>query len=265
MNTFFTGPKPRLFAHRGASGEAPENTLVAFRRAVEIGVPYAELDVQATRDGQVVVIHDDTLERTINGHGKVRERTLAEIQALDAGYRFSIDGGQTFPFRDAGVKIATLAEVLQSCPELRFTIEIKQTEPPIEELVVAAVRECARANEVILASEHDQVLSRVRTLAPDLATSFAVGEGLELLQRMATAQLADYRPLGRALQIPLAFHGMPLVTPETVSAAHALGLEVHVWTINEPQEMERLLNLGVDGMMSDFPARLLAVVQRRQV
>jgi glycerophosphoryl diester phosphodiesterase len=265
MNTFFTGPKPRLFAHRGASGEAPENTLVSFRRAVEIGVPYAELDVHATCDGQVVVIHDETLERTTNGHGKVRERTLAEIQAFDAGYRFSLDGGQTFPFRDTGVKISPLVEVLCHCPELRFTIEIKQTDPPIEELVIAAVRACDRAHEVILASEHDQVLSRVRTLAPDLATSFAVGEGLELMQRITTAQLAHYRPPGQALQAPLAFHGMPLVTPETVLAAHTLGLEVHVWTINEPEEMERLLDLGVDGIMSDFPARLLTVVQRRQV
>jgi glycerophosphoryl diester phosphodiesterase len=263
MSRFFLGPKPRLFAHRGASSETPENTFAAFRRAVEIGVPYAELDVHATRDGQVVVIHDDTLERTTNGRGTVWELSLAELQRFDAGHWFSADGGLTFPFRATGVKIPTLAEVLGGCPELRFTIEIKQTTPPIEELVIAVVRECGRSEEVILASEHDQVLSRVRTLAPDIATSFAVGEGLELLQRLATAQLEGYRPPGLALQAPLEFHGIPLISPETVAAAHALGLEVHVWTINDPQEMDRLLSLGVDGIMSDFPSRLLTVVQRR--
>ena len=99
MTKFFTGPKPRLFAHRGASGEVPENTMAAFRRAVEVGVPYVELDVHATRDGQVVVFHDETLERTTNGQGKVQEHTLAELQQLDAGYWFSADDGRQFPFR----------------------------------------------------------------------------------------------------------------------------------------------------------------------
>lgn len=261
---FFAGPLPRLFAHRGASGEAPENTLVAFRRAVALGVAYAELDVHATRDGQVVVIHDPTVERTTDGQGRVQDYTLAGLQRLDAGYRFSPDNGQTFPFRACGVTIPTLQEVLRACPELRFTIEIKQTDPPIEELVLAAVHECDRAADVLLASEHDQVLARVRTLAPHVATSFAVGEGWELFQRIVSGQLAGYRPPGQALQAPLEFRGVPLITAQTVAAAHDLGLEVHVWTINDPREMERLFALGVDGIMSDFPARLVAVAHRRQ-
>ncbi len=263
MTNFFTGPKPRLFAHRGASGEAPENTMVAFRRAVDVGVSYAEFDVHATRDGQVVVIHDETLERTTNGKGKLQEYTLAELQQLDAGYWFSADGSRQFPFRAAGVRISTLAEVLRGFPELRFTVEIKQTEPPIEELVIAVVRDCGRAEDVILASEHDRVITRVRDLAPSIATSFAAGEVADFIQRVSTDQLAEYHPAGLALQIPPEFHDVSLVTAETVAAAHALGLEVHVWTINEPQEMERLLDLGVDGIMSDFPGRLREVVQRR--
>ena len=171
MTSFFAGAKPRLFAHRGASGEAPENTLAAFRRAVDVGCSYAELDVHVTRDGQVVVIHDETLERTTNGQGKVQEHPLAELQQLDAGYWFSPDAGQQFPFRATGVRISTLAEVLHGFPELRFTVEIKQAEPLIEERVIAVVRDCGRAEEVILASEHDRVITRVRDLAPDIATS----------------------------------------------------------------------------------------------
>ena len=262
MTKFFTGAKPRLFAHRGASGEAPENTLAAFRRAVDVGVPYAELDVQETRDGQVVVIHDETLERTTNGKGIVQEYTLAELQQFDASYWFSTDS-QQFPLRATGIHIPTLAEVLREFPELRFTVEIKQTEPPIEERVIAVVRDCGRAEDVILASEHDRVISRVRALAPDIATSFATGDVVDFIQRVSTGQLAEYRPAGLALQIPPEFHGVPLVTAETVTAAHALGLEIHVWTINEPQEMERLLDLGVDGIMSDFPGRLREIVRRR--
>lgn len=264
MTAFFTGAKPRLFAHRGASGEAPENTVAAFRRAVESGATYVELDVHASRDGQVVVMHDDTLERMTNGQGRVWDYTLAELQRFDAGYRFSPDGGYTFPFRATGVIIPTLAEVLRGFPSLKLTVEIKQTEPAIAEQVIAVVRECERAGEVILASEHDRVLAQVRPLAPEIATSFAYGEVVDFMQRVATGQLTGYEPPGQALQIPAEFQGVPLVTAETVVAAHALGCEMHVWTVNEPREIERLLDLGVDGIMSDFPGRLLAVARRRQ-
>ena len=260
----FAGPTPRLFAHRGASGETPENTFVAFRRAVELGIVYAELDVHASRDGVVVVSHDATLERTTDGHGHIQDRSLAELQSFDAGFYFSPDGGRTFPFRGTDVKIPTLVEVLQSFPTLHLTIEIKQTEPAIEEFVIAAVRSCRREEQVILASEHDAALARVRVLAPEIATSFAYGEVVEFIQRVETNQLADYRPPGQALQIPPEFQGISLVTTQTIAAARAFGCETHVWTIDDPQEMDNLLNLGVDGIMSNFPTRLLEVVQRRQ-
>lgn len=263
MFSFFAGPTPRLFAHRGASGDAPENTLVAFQRAVELGIVYAELDVHASRDGQVVVSHDATLERTTNGRGHIREYSLAELQSVDAGFHFSPDGGRTFPFRGTEVKISTLVEVLQSFPTLHFTIEIKQVDPPVEELVIAAVRACGREQHVILASEHDTVLARVRALVPEIASSFAYGEVVEFIQRVTTHQLSDYRPPGQALQIPPEFQGIPLVTAQTVAAAHALDCEMHVWTIDDHEEMDRLLDLDVDGIMSNFPARLLEVVRNR--
>lgn len=261
MHAFFAGGRPRLFAHRGASGEGPENTRAAFQRAVEIGVSYVELDVHASRDGHVVVIHDETLERTTNGRGRVRDHALADLQRLDAGYHFSLDGGQSFPFRSSGVTISTLAEVLRAFPTLNFTVEIKQTDPPIEEQVIATVRTSGLEERVILASEHDRVLARVRALSPATATSFASGEVVDFIQRVATDRLAGHRPPGQALQIPPEFLGVPLVTAQTVAAAHAVGCEVHVWTINDPEEMQRLLTLGVDGIMSDFPARLLAIAQ----
>jgi glycerophosphoryl diester phosphodiesterase len=263
MSTFFAGQKPRLFAHRGASGETPENTLVAFQRAVELGMTYAELDVHASRDGVVVVCHDATLERTTNGHGHIREFSLTELQRLDAGYHFSTDGGETFPFRGAEVKIPALVEVLENFPTLHLTIEIKQIDPPIEKLVVSAVRSCGREEQVILASEHDVVLARVRALAPEIATSSSYGEVLEFIQRVEANRLSAYRPPGQALQIPPEFQGTQLVTAQTVVAAHALNCEMHVWTIDDHDEMERLLDLGVDGIMSNFPDRLLEVVRRR--
>ena len=261
--SFFSGLSPRLFAHRGASGEAPENTLAAFHRAIALGIEYIELDVHLSRDGHVVVIHDATLERTTNGSGKVQEQTLAQLQQWDAGYRFSSDGGETFPFRATGITVPTLTEVLQQCPGVKFTVEIKQQEPAIEEQVIAVVRACEREADIILASEHDQVLQRARNMAPDLATSFAYGEVFDFLQRVATRELADYRPPGHAVQIPPEFQGVPLVTEQTLAAAREFDCEMHVWTINDAHEMARLLDLGVDGVMSDFPAMLLEVARRR--
>ena len=263
MSKFFSGPTPRLFAHRGASGEAPENTLAAFQRAASLGAVYMELDVHLSRDGQVVVMHDDTLERTTNGHGLVKEHGLAELHGLDAGYHFTPDGGETFPFRGQGVTIPLLADVLRRFPHVRFTVEIKQQEPPIEEQVIAVVREGGMAEAVILASEHEAVVTRARSLAPDIATNCAAAEVLAFMHRVFSQQLGDYRPPGRAFQIPPDYEGVALVTPQTVAAIHDLGAEVHVWTVNDRHEMERLFELGVDGIMSDFPGRLLAVAHER--
>ena len=263
MTTFFDGPKPRLFAHRGASGEAPENTLAAFQRAVDAGVEYIELDVHASEDGQIMVIHDATIERTTNGLGAVNNYSLAALQQLDAGYRFSPDGGQSLPFRASDVIIPSLQEVLGSFPQVKFTVEIKQSDPPVEEQVIAVINDCGKAADVIIASEHDAVLARARTLAPDIPTNFGYNEVADFIQRVATNQLEGYQPPGQALQIPPTYQNIPLVTEQTLAAAHQIGVEIHVWTINEPPEMSRLLDLGVDGVMSDFPARLLEVTQGR--
>lgn len=264
MTRYFTGPTPRLFAHRGGSGEAPENTVAALQRAVALGIEYAEIDVHASKDGQLVVMHDDTLERTTNGNGQIRDYSLAELRRLDAGYRFTKDDGQTFPFRATEVTIPTLAEVLTTFPSLKLTVEIKQTDPPIEAEVIDIIRQCQRAEEVIVGSEHDHVMARVRALAPDIATSFSFGELLEFFQRLWNGTWSDYRPSGQALQIPPEYKGMPLVTEESLKAAHSFGCEIHVWTINEPHEIERLLDLKVDGVMSDFPDCLCAVMARRR-
>ncbi len=265
MSDFFTGPTPRLFAHRGASGEAPENSMPAFQRAADLGIVYMELDVHLTRDGHVIVFHDETLERTTNGHGQVKDHTLAKLQQLDAGYNFSPDDGKTFPFRGQGVTISRLTEVLRDFPQIRFTVEIKQKEPPIEEQTIAVIQECGVADTVVLASEHDAVVTRVRSLAPAITTNCAAGEVFEFMQKVFTKQLDGYRPPGQAFQIPPEYEDVTLVTPETVAAIHTLGAEIHVWTINDPQEMDRLFDLGVDGIMSDFPGRLLDVAQKRGI
>ena len=252
---FFSRPRPRLFGHRGAAGVAPENTLPSFRRAIADGAEILELDVHASRDGVVVVIHDATLDRTTDGIGAVRDLTFDEIRRHDAGYRFQ--AAENFnPYRRRGIRVPALTELLDEFPEVPLNIEIKQSDPPIEEAVVSLLRGLGWLDRVVLAAENDRIMKRIRAAAPEALTSFSASEAAEFFQRCFTNEFGDYVPPGKALQIPLRFGSTELVTAETLAAAHRLAVEMHVWTINERSEMDRLLALGVDGLMSDFPATL---------
>lgn len=243
---------PLVFGHRGASGLAPENTLSSFALALSMGADVLELDVHASSDGVIVVHHDDTVDRTTDGSGLVREHTFADLQGLDAGFRFSRDGSD-FCYRGHGLWIPTLEEVLDAFPDVPINMEIKQGEPPIVAAVLAVLRELQAEDRVLLAAEHDSIMTEIRRLAGDIPTSFATGEALDFFDRLKRGDFAGYAPAGTALQIPARFGEIELVTAESVAIAHEHGLEVHVWTINEPDEMDRLLALGVDGIMSDLP------------
>jgi glycerophosphoryl diester phosphodiesterase len=259
MHPYFDIRRPHLFAHRGASAEAPENTLPAFTRAVEHGVRYLELDCHATRDGEVVVLHDAELERTTDGEGPVSQHTFAELERLDAGYRFTRDG-QRFPFRGTGVRIPRFAEILKSFPEARLNLEVKQAEPAIAAQVVRMLRETNASRRVLLAAAEEPILAEIAALDPGTALGSSTVDVIEFVKAAAEGRLASFKPRGHALQIPPHAFGRPLVTRELVEAAHALGLFVHVWTINDAVEMRRLAALGVDGVMSDDPRLLLATL-----
>jgi glycerophosphoryl diester phosphodiesterase len=256
---FFDGPKPRNFAHQGASGEAPGNTLVSFGMAIEAGADILEMDVHATRDDLIVVLHDDDVRGATNGTGKVASLTREEVRRLDAGYRFSPDGGRSFPYRNKDVKVPTLREVAERFPKIPFNIEIKQMDPPIERKVFDVLRETGHAEITLLAAERDLFIERIRALEPGLPTNFASSEVLEFIQRVYQDTWTGYRPPGRALQIPEEYEGMRVLTKELIEAAHRFGVEVHVWTVNDEADMRRLLAMGVDGIMTDFPALLTRV------
>lgn len=257
---FLESPYPLNMAHRGGAALAPENTMLAFQNALAVGADVLELDVRASRDGELVVIHDETVDRTTDGSGKVAEMTLAQLQALDAGYRYSPDNGHSFPYRGRGIKIPTLREVLAAFPEARINIEIKQTAPPIEEAVARLIEEMGAQDRVLVASFDDGVIQRFRRLMPEVATGASTGEvqSFYLLQRFGLS--AFYRPVANALQVPDRSGEIQLVTPRFVAAAHAQGMKVHVWTINTPDRMRQLLQIGVDGIITDRPDLLRQVL-----
>ncbi len=263
LRPYFQGTYPLAFAHRGGSLLWPENTMLAFRGAVEMGYEYIETDVHTTRDGVIVTIHDDALERTTDGSGPVSAQTLAEIKRLDAGYLFSPDGGKTYPFRGQGVTVPTLAEVIEAFPELRLNVELKEPEPPLLEALVAFIGEHRLHDCVLIASFYDDVMAAFRErTGGTVATAAAMNEVRRfwLASRVGLARLV--RAPYDALQVTARYRRLTVVDRRFLRAARRRGLQVHVWTVDEPEEMQRLAALGVDGLMSDRPDVLFEVLGR---
>lgn len=249
-------------------GEAPENTLLSFQRAVEDGAGIIELDVRASKEGEVVIIHDATLERTTNGRGRVRRQGLKELKALDAGYWFTTDGGASYPYRGKKIALPTLEEFLSTSPQVKAIIEIKQARPAIVKRVIATVRRFGGGDQVLLATEKDQIMKDIRKELRDndlaIATGFSYGEVAAFLRWVLGGKKGPFVPPGQAFQIPCEYGDITLVSEETLNAAHDLGVEMFVWTVNDVEEMERLLKLGVDGIITDYPARLRNLILQRR-
>ncbi len=226
------------------------------------GAERLELDVHATADGHVVVLHDATLDRTTDGTGPVRHRTLAEVRALDAGCRFTAPDG-SHPWRGRGVRVPTLDELLAAHPGVPLNIEVKQDAPAIEQAVLAALDRHGARERTLLAAEHASIMTRIRAAAPDVLTSCSAAEATDFVFRLRDGRLEGWSCPAVALQVPPTYADVAIVTAESVAAAHRLGLEVHVWTVNDPAEMEALLDLGVDGLMTDLPSLGAAVLGRR--
>jgi glycerophosphoryl diester phosphodiesterase len=254
--------KPLVIAHRGGQGLWPPNTLYAFKRAAKMGVDILELDIHTSADGVLVVRHDPTVDATTNGSGAIASFSLSEVKALDAGYRWSADGGRTFPYRDQGISIPTLAEVFSAFPDIGINIDIKTQDPAVVAPFVDLLRRFERTNNVMVGSFHDDQLLRFRRLCPEAATAAGVGETrlLFVLNLLRLGRL--YRPTANAFQIPEYSGQLHIVTPGFVRSAHAKDVEVHIWTVNETADMRRLLDWGVDGIITDFPNRLFKLIKR---
>ncbi len=239
-------------AHRGGGLLRPEATLTAFENALAVGADVLEMDLHATSDGVIVVIHDDTVDRTTDGTGSVSELTFAELRMLDAGYDFTTDDGQTFPYRGMGIFVPTLDEVLDAFPDAHYLMEIKQSDPPIVSDALAILANHAVEDRVVLASFDDDTIEAVRAANPSLFTAMSA---VEMAEFVAAMEDPSYQP-------PCLFFQSPwdITSQEMVDRAHALGMKVHPWTINTSVLMSDLIARGVDGIMTDDPDLLAQVV-----
>jgi glycerophosphoryl diester phosphodiesterase len=276
------GRRVIAYAHQGGAWEAPSSTLFAIRRALDLGATGIELDVHATSDGHLVVCHDGTVDRTTNGRGSIHALTLAEVRALDNAYWFApgadVSVGlepDAYPYRgrapdDHDFGIATLEEVLtllDEHPGVAVNLDIKATGPtvePYEERLAATLAGHDHLDRVIVASFLDIASDAFARWAPTIATSAGTLAVAGFWRSLTQGEeIGAMRHV--ALQVPAVYGEQVLVDERFVEAAHGHGLAVHVWTINDVEEMLRLLDLGVDGIISDRPTPLVGLLRDRGV
>jgi len=253
-----------VLAHRGWRGRYPENTMLSFRKAAELPIDGLEIDIHSTADGVLVVCHDATVDRTTNGNGRIQDFTFDALQKLDAGFRFTLDGDQTFPFRGQGITIPTLGEVFETFPQLWINIDMKQETPSLVRPFTDFIQQHNVADRLCVGSFSNQTVADFRRACPQVArtTSHAEVVRLFVLNKLWLARF--YWGQGHVLQIPKVDEdsGFRLVTPRFVRAAHRNNIAVHVWTVNETADMQRLIGMGVDFFISDHPDRVLKLLGR---
>ena len=253
--------RPLVLAHRGGAHLRPENTFAAFDHAVEIGADVLEIDVRVSKDGEFLVIHDSTVDRTTEGIGKVIEKTASEIRSLDAGHGFTRDGGATFPYRGKGLTVPTLSETLERYAGRNVNLEAKQLEARHAFGFCSTLRGRIEPKRTVIASGGGDFLYAFRDICPEFTTSATLTEVLDFFARYKVGVEASYSPRMRFLQIPAGFRYLTVLDEGFASSARSKGLGIHVWTINDEAEMRRLVRMGVDGIVTDKPDLLIRVIE----
>lgn len=256
-------PGPWLVAHRGGSALAPENTLAAFDRAAALGADAVETDVRLSADGAVVVFHDEDTARLTGEPGTIEARTLREIEALDAGFAFTPDGGKSFPFRGKGVRAPTLAAALARYPRMRFNVDAKTEDPGLAEALVREVRAAGAVARVCLGSFFDAQAERLGVRLPEACRYLPQGAATCHVLAAKSGGSGGGCPAEYDLaDLPHKMSGMTVVEARVVSYFHARGMPVHVWTVDDEADMRELLAAGVDGIVTDRPDVLAKVLGR---
>ena len=262
----FTEPDKHLvIAHRGGAGLWPENTILSFENAVKMGVDVLEFDVRSTQDHKLVVIHDITVDRTTNGFGSVEETTWEALQSLDAGYNWTRNGGSSFPYRGKGLQIPSLEEVINAFPNIPMIIELKSSSDTARTRFSRIIDESIFPERKVIASFQSKNIKYIRTNNKMVATSSTASEVL-LFWILNSAGLGfAYIPKGETMQIPAKYFGLNLATSSFISTAHRHNVDVYVWTVNGEDDMRRYIANGADGIITDYPDRLLKVLGRYSV
>jgi glycerophosphoryl diester phosphodiesterase len=257
--------RPLVIAHQGGDGIWPGDTMYAFEKAVDIGADVLEMDAHITKDGHIVLMHDETVDDTTDGTGLIEAITLEELKQLDAAYDWSDDGGQAFPYRGLGIQVPTLDELFQKFPHMRYVIEIKLTENPIDQALCDLIREYNMQDKVMVASFHDEAMQNFRKTCPEVATSASRGEvtslvllGKILLSGFVVQQYQSVQPPFD----PQESLNIPIMTERFIREAHAKNIAVEPWTVNDPELMKQYIEWGVDGIITDRPDLMVEILNK---
>ncbi len=256
---------PLVIAHQGGDGIWPGDTLFAFEKAVEIGADVLEMDAHITKDREIVLMHDERVDRTTDGTGLIEDLTLADLAKLDAAYQWSKDGGKTFPYRGQGIQVPTLRELFEKFPEKRFLIEIKLTENPINSPLCDLIHDYNMQGKVVVASFHDDAMALFRETCPDIATSASKGEVLPFVLLGKIFFSGWLSPEYQSLQVPYETsesYGIPVLTKRFIREAHQKNIHVEPWTVDDPELMKKYIEWGVDGIITDRPDLMIEVLGR---
>jgi glycerophosphoryl diester phosphodiesterase len=256
---YYTNFKPPLvIAHQGGDGVWPGDTLYAFENAVKIGADVLEMDAHITKDSQIVLMHDEKVDRTTDGTGLIEDLTLPELKQLDAAYKWSKDDGKAFPYRGQGIQVPTLEELFEKFPEMRYVIEIKSTQNPIDKPLCDLIRRHDLQDNVVIASFHDEPMQNFRKTCPEVATSASRGEvtkfvllGKVFLSGLVAPQYQSIQPP----YDPSESMNIPIMTQRFIREAHAKNVAV------EPDLMKQYIEWGVDGIMTDRPDLMIKVLK----
>ena len=263
---YYTAPRPdvMVIAHQGGDGIWPGDTLFAFEKAVETGADVLEMDAHITLDGEIVLMHDEKVDRTTDGSGLIEDLLLSKLKLLDAAYRWTNDGGATFPYRRQGIQVPTLDELFEKFPDKRYLIEIKLTENPIHQPLCDMIREYDMQEKVVVASFHDDSMALFRETCPEVATSASKGEVTPFVILGKLFLSGWLSPEYQSLQVPWETsesYGIPIMTERFIREAHTKNLHVEPWTVDDPALMKQYIQWGVDGIITDRPDVMMEVLQ----
>lgn len=259
-------------AHQGGNLEVPDETMAAYEHAAALEIDVLEMDVHLAADGVLMAMHDHRVDRTTDGKGFISEMTTAQLKELNAAYwwpyhsnrdveKKNVPADMEFPYRSKELRILTLEEIFRAFPDKKMVIEMKSEEEILPRKLGELIKRYGKEEEVVIASFHSEPMDRFRTLFPEIATSAPEKEIRKfiILHKIGLGFL--YRPLAESFQVPERSAGIHILTPSFIEEAHSKNLKIEVWTINEREDMERIYEMGVDGIMTDRPSVLIDVIK----
>ena len=261
---FFLNQKAKIenIAHRGGIGLGPENTIITFKKAIEVGADILEMDIHSTSDSILVLLHDHKVNRTTNGNGYVWDYNYKKLKHLNAGYYWTNDDSITFPFRKLKIKIPALEEIFAIFNNFRLNIEIKQNESNIPHILCNMIYKYEMQNNVLIGSFIDEILNNFREECPNIATSSGINE-TKLFYGLNYLYLDFlYSPSLDVFEVPEYFKNTQVLTEKFIKGSHNKNIPIYVRTINEVNEMKRLIQLGVDGIITDYPDKLSKILKK---